>query len=272
MRSARLVLATLAVAILAACEERVAPPLSAPESAALAQHAGCDLGVSDAEALTLIQGLMDEVDQLEADGSLNAGQASALRNHLENARMHIEAGRYCPALAQLNAFHEQVENFVEDGVLEPEEAEPLLHGADGVITGPPNMVTVDSPSSAAGWYAATGATFGPEPTVTGTWGSLVVVNDGSEHPTEACHPLVGFPAGAIAVADRGSCLFVAKAMHAQEAGAVALVVVQSLADWPPITMGGTSEDVTIPVVMVSLADGTAIRAGLPAAGTVSRKP
>jgi hypothetical protein len=37
-------------------------------------------------------------------------------------------------------------------------------------------------------------------------------------------------------------------------------------------MGGTSEDVTIPVVMVSLADGTAIRTGLPATGTVSRKP
>jgi choice-of-anchor B domain-containing protein len=136
--------------------------------------------------------------------------------------------------------------------------------------GLPNLVTVDAPSPAAGTYEATGAAFGPAPTDTAITGSFAVVDDGSALPAEGCGPLLGFPAGAIAIADRGTCPFAQKAANAQAAGAVALVVANNQAG-APITMGGAG-DVSIPAVMVSQADGNAIKAGLPATGGVSRNP
>jgi hypothetical protein len=132
----------------------------------------------------------------------------------------------------------------------------------------PNIVTVDPPSAAAGEYQATGAQFGHPPS--GEAGPFAIVDDGSANPSLGCDPLVGFPAGAIAIADRGVCTFVQKAQNAEAAGAVALVVVNNVAG-SPITMGG-SNHVTIPAVMVSLDDGNTIKAGLPATGSVSGNP
>jgi PA domain/LVIVD repeat len=135
----------------------------------------------------------------------------------------------------------------------------------------PNLVTIDPPSSAAGTYLASGAAFGPVPSLAGTAGNVVLVNDGSALPTEGCSPLVGFPAGAIALIDRGTCSFVQKVGNAQAAGAIAVIVVNNVAG-PPTTMGGTDPTITIPSVMVSLADGAVIKAGLPATGRVSAAP
>jgi len=131
----------------------------------------------------------------------------------------------------------------------------------------PNSVIVDAPSSAAGEYLAAGAAFGPPPTQAGLTGNFALVNDGSASPSQGCGALVGFPAGAIAIADRGTCPFVQKAANAQAAGAVALVVANS-APGDPFTMGGSDPTLTIPSVMVSLADGATIKAGLPATGGV----
>jgi hypothetical protein len=133
------------------------------------------------------------------------------------------------------------------------------------------LVTVDPPSAAAGTYGASGANFGPAPTEAGISGDLEVVDDGSENPTLGCDPLVGFTAGAIAIMDRGVCPFVQKVNNAQDAGAVAVIVVNSLPG-APITMGGDDPDITIPSVMVSLDNGNTIKAGLPATGTVGAHP
>jgi choice-of-anchor B domain-containing protein len=135
--------------------------------------------------------------------------------------------------------------------------------------GLPNVVTVDAPSSAAGTYQATGAQFGPDPSAAGISGPFAVVDDGSG-TAEGCGALLGFPAGSIAIADRGGCPFVDKAANAEAAGALALVVANN-SPAAPITMGGAG-DVSIPSVMVSQADGNAIKAGLPATGGVSRNP
>jgi hypothetical protein len=134
----------------------------------------------------------------------------------------------------------------------------------------PNQVVVDPPSSAAGAYAASGAAFGPtvsQPIA----GLLVVVNDGTTSPTEGCSPLVGFPAGSIAIVDRGGCEFVIKVGNAQAAGAVAVVVANNVGG-DPITMGGVDASITISSVMVSQADGAVIKVGLPATGTVQPAP
>jgi PA domain len=135
----------------------------------------------------------------------------------------------------------------------------------------PNLVTIDPPSSAAGTYQASGAAFGPTLTEAGVPGDVVLVNDGSALPTQGCSPLVGFPAGAIALVDRGTCSFVQKVSNAQAAGAVAVIVVNNVAG-APITMGGSDPTITIPSVMVSLDDGNVIKAGLPATGRVSMAP
>jgi hypothetical protein len=138
------------------------------------------------------------------------------------------------------------------------------------MDGLPNLVTINPPSSAAGSYEAAGAAFGPAPTAAGLSGSIVLVNDGAGvSPTDACEPLVGFPAGAIALLDRGTCNFTVKVANAQAAGATAVIVVNNVAGTPG-TMGGTDPTIVIPAVQVSLADGNTIKAGLPATGTVSR--
>ena len=59
-------------------------------------------------------------------------------------------------------------------------------------------------------------------------------------------------AGNIAFISRGACAFSEKILFAQEAGAVGVVVYSTGA---PIAMGGSSDGITIPGVMISLDDG-----------------
>jgi extracellular elastinolytic metalloproteinase len=154
-----------------------------------------------------------------------------------------------------------------------EDHASLIDDSEGTNWGTPtlpNVVIVDPPSSAAGEYSASGADFGPPPTEEGFDGDIVLVNDGSANPTHGCDPLVGFPSGAIALIDRGTCSFVQKVNNAQDAGAGAVIVAN---DRPgaPITLTGDDPDIVISSVMVSQADGNAIRTGLPATGTVARR-
>jgi hypothetical protein len=101
-----------------------------------------------------------------------------------------------------------------------------------------------------------------------------IVDDGSADPTFGCDPLIGFTPGHIAVIRRGACEFGQKAFNAEQAGAVAAVIVNSdqCADFPAsdqcvIAMGagGLGGLVTIPFIMLAQADGepviTAIEGG-----------
>ncbi len=133
-----------------------------------------------------------------------------------------------------------------------------------------NRVDVDPPSSAAGTYQMTDAAFGPAFTQAGLSGPMVVVNDGSALPSEGCGPLVGFPAGAIAIVDRGTCPFVDKVVNAQAAGAISVIVANNVAG-APITLGGAAAT-SIPAGMISLADANTIKAGLPATGRTYAGP
>ncbi|HXV57955.1 MAG TPA: PA domain-containing protein [Gaiellaceae bacterium] len=138
------------------------------------------------------------------------------------------------------------------------------------MDGLPFLVTINS-GPAAGQYEAAGAAFGPAPTAAGLTGTVVLSNDGVGTTTDACEPLVGFPAGSIAVVDRGTCEFGLKALNAQNAGATGVIVADN-APGIPTTMGAgaVGNQVTIPAVRVSQADGATIKAGLPVSGTISR--
>jgi hypothetical protein len=162
-------------------------------------------------------------------------------------------------------------DIVEVPLDDPASASFLRRVPSGIPGQLPNIVTIDPPSPAAGTYQATGAAFGPAPDETGVSGDVVLVDDGVGTTTDGCEPLVDFPAGAVALLDRGSCNFTVKVANAQAAGATATIVANN-APGAPITMGGTDPTIGIPAVMVSLDDGDTIKAGLPATGTITSNP
>lgn len=131
----------------------------------------------------------------------------------------------------------------------------------------PNVLSVATPAPIAGSYVLTAAAFGPSFAVAGPKSAaLVLASDGAGSPLDACEPLVGFPAGAVAVVERGGCNFTVKVKGAQLAGAIAVVVVNNIAG-EPITLGGADASVTIPAGMISQADGNLIRPQLPGGAT-----
>ena len=179
------------------------------------------------------------------------------------------AAKQCKDWADL--YRSDGTTFVDKGACTSYAAEGGVILTEPPVPPLPNQVVVNAPSPAAGTYEASGADFGPSPSPSGVSGQLVVVNDGTASPTTGCSPLVGFPAGAIAIVDRGVCDFDLKAVNAQAAGAVAVIVVNNVAG-DPVTMPGSGFTVTIPAVMVAQDDGAVIKAGLPAAGIVSAAP
>jgi hypothetical protein len=130
--------------------------------------------------------------------------------------------------------------------------------------GPKPLLRVNAPVAAD--YNVGLATFGPSPfNVTG---DLVLAMDASlpplDSPTNACSPLTNAAAiaGKIALVDRGTCPFVIKAKNAQDAGAIGVVVADSMPGCPPLGMSGVDPTITIPIVRITHDDGAAIKAQL----------
>jgi subtilisin family serine protease len=125
-------------------------------------------------------------------------------------------------------------------------------------------VRVLSPPSIAGDIEARRADFGPALTETGITGNVVYAE-----PADACTAITNAAeiAGNIALIDRGGCDFVVKVHNAQDAGAVAAIVVNNVPT-DPVVMGGDDPEITIPSVMISQASGQAIKDALAAGATV----
>jgi hypothetical protein len=132
-----------------------------------------------------------------------------------------------------------------------------------IWTAPPEL-TVNSPGSIAGSYAAAGAEFGAELDAIGVTGDVELVDDGSGSGSEGCGSLVGFTAGRIAMIDRGSCEFGTKVLNAENAGAIAAIVVNNQGDGL-VGMGAGAQGglVTIPSLFIGQSDGDTIKAELP---------
>lgn len=136
------------------------------------------------------------------------------------------------------------------------------------------VCSVEAPASIAGGYGHTYA----EP---GAWGvpdmtdaanaiidTVMLADDGTAADSLACNALVNDLTGKVAFLYRGDCEFGAKALNAQNAGAVGVIIVNH--SGAPIAMGGgaVGPSVTIPVFMISTNDGAAIRASLDAGDDV----
>jgi hypothetical protein len=121
-------------------------------------------------------------------------------------------------------------------------------------------LAVTAPLGSQATYDVGEAQFGAALTTPGIAGLLVNAVDGASPFADACGPLTnGFAiTGNIAVIDRGTCNFTAKAINAQDAGAIGVVIVNNAAG-PAPGMSGVDQRITIPVVSVSQADGGVLR-------------
>lgn len=124
-------------------------------------------------------------------------------------------------------------------------------------------VMITSPSSVARSLTYTITDDGSAPTT--DWGAPITTPITSQlvqaNPYRACAALTNGSAisGKVALVERGDCEFGAKAKAAQDAGAIAVIIVNNV-DGGPVGMGAgaVGMQVTIPVLMISKDDGAAI--------------
>ena len=139
------------------------------------------------------------------------------------------------------------------------------------------VLKINSPASIAGRYDFGAASFGPAVTPTGTTGNIVLALDPNDSngasTTDGCSALTNASAiaGNVALIDRGSCAFTSKALNAQNAGAIAVIIANNVAGSPPAGLGGADPAVIIPTVSITLGDGNAIKTQLGAGVNVTIK-
>lgn len=127
-------------------------------------------------------------------------------------------------------------------------------------------LTVSSPGGIAGTYATGPAQFGPQNFTLA--GQVVAGQDGVAPIDDGCSAITSPVAGKIALIDRGICGFTTKVQNAQNAGAIGVLIVNSIAG-PAPSLGGSSATITIPTLSLSQADGALIRAQLGAGVNVT---
>ena len=128
--------------------------------------------------------------------------------------------------------------------------------------GPP-FFRINAPSDIAGPKVARNNSFNPGNVEiplfpNGLTADLVLFLDGNGDSTDACEPAVNAAEvnGKIAVIRRGTCTFVAKVLAAQQAGAIAAIIVNNVSG--SIGMAGADAAVSIPAISVSQDVGEAI--------------
>jgi CSLREA domain-containing protein len=80
-----------------------------------------------------IEGLIEKVGDLVAQGVLNGGQGNALIAKLEAAIRQIDRGNVQTAINQLEAFVNQVNALMYADILPPAEGQPLIDAANEII-------------------------------------------------------------------------------------------------------------------------------------------
>jgi len=127
-----------------------------------------------------------------------------------------------------------------------------------------NSLIISSPPTVAGNQEVGTAQFGPAVPAGGVTGTLTLVNDHTGTTSDGCESFTGF-AGKIAVMDRGFCNFTVKVKNAQNAGAIAAIVINNEVDdlRLPLFLAGTDATITIPSYSVTQALGVQIKTALP---------
>jgi len=138
--------------------------------------------------------------------------------------------------------------------------------APGVLSLGVPQLTVSGPASlnTAGVYAVGTGVFSNLSSPGVTSDIMPVSNGGAAG--DACGPLSAIDTlavrGNIALINRGVCAFTVKAINAQNAGAVGVIIANNAAGAPPPGMGGADPAIVIPVVMLTQGDANFIRQAL----------
>ncbi|HEX2686129.1 MAG TPA: M36 family metallopeptidase, partial [Kofleriaceae bacterium] len=121
-------------------------------------------------------------------------------------------------------------------------------------------------------FGAFSSQFGVAVTATGIAGPLAIAVDSTAPTSDACDAIpAGSLTGKVAIVDRGTCNFTVKVLNAQNAGAVAVVIVNNTADGA-FSPGGTERKVKIPSAMVTLANGTTLKGLVGSSGRLRQNP
>jgi trimeric autotransporter adhesin len=134
-------------------------------------------------------------------------------------------------------------------------------------------LSVSSPSQIAGDLAFASANYNDG--IVTEWGGIPVsftnmaVKKAPSTDVVACGSIApGYFTGKIALIYRGSCEFSYKALEAQNAGAVACIIINNVPGVSDMGSGTYGTSVTIPVYMITTVDGNKIAASLAAGDTV----
>lgn len=147
-----------------------------------------------------------------------------------------------------------------------------VRGAAAKLLAPLTLLAVSAPSTIARDFDIGVADFGAPLLFTALSGRLADAKDAANtdgpSTTDGCTAYTNASgiAGKIALVDRGTCRFSVKARNAQNAGARAIVIADNRADTcaPPGMSGADADDIAIPVLSVTQADGALLRAQLSA--------
>jgi pullulanase-type alpha-1,6-glucosidase len=80
----------------------------------------------------LIRSFILEIEALRDAGRLNGGQANSLIGKLEKAIDNLDKGKFKTALNNLNAFMNEVQSLVDEGVLTLEEGQSLIIATEAI--------------------------------------------------------------------------------------------------------------------------------------------
>ncbi len=193
-------------------------------------------------------------------GALFQGKPNIFEMHTLDNSLGLRWDQMTDAQRLTSSTNDQ--NLVWDGEASRFAALKLL--------GPTPFLRVSAPAAIAKTYNIVNASFSPSVTIAGLSGSIVAAIDEANgdglSTTDGCTAFTNAAAmiGRIALIDRGTCRFVTKAKNAQDAGAIAAIIVDNMDATSPPGLGGYDASITIPVVSVTKADGEALRAQLPA--------
>lgn len=126
-----------------------------------------------------------------------------------------------------------------------------------------SLLTLNHPENLSGDYITGGATFGARIGPGAVTAEVALGLDASSQPGRGCEVLVNTAgvAGKIVLLDRGGCAFQLKAYHAEQAGAVGVIICNT--ENEVFTMGGSgSERVTVPAVIMRKRDCESVKKSL----------
>lgn len=231
---------------------------------------------ADAGGSSVNNGVFNAAANLSADPTTAANQAVAVQNLFYHVNLIHD-------ILYANGFTEATGNFQESnfGLTGKDSDSVDAEAQDGGGLDNANFATppdgsnprmqmylwsgiggTDEVVAGSAIYDAVVAAFSPPLTTAGVTGGIQLVNDGVGTVTDACEALPrGSLTGSIALIDRGTCFFDSKVHNAQAAGAVGAIVANNAAG-APFQMAGNG-GFKIPSVMISQADGNALKALTP---------